>query len=98
MSAALLALLERGRSRSPSFGVVNAAPAPPPAASPTARLLAALEASGGRSMSATELAAAVPGVDQVRARCNQLARAGWLRRGQGPSGEAVWRRAHGKLQ
>ena len=98
MSAALRALLERGRSRSPSLGVVNAAPAPSPEASLTARLLAVLEASAGRSWTEPELAAAVPGVDRVRARCNQLARAGWLRRGQGPSGEAVWRRAHGKLQ
>jgi hypothetical protein len=98
VSAALRALLERGRSRSPSVGVVNAAPAPSPEASLTARLLAALEASGGRSLSATELAAAVPGVDRVRARCNELARAGCARRGQGPYGEAVWRRAHGKFQ
>ena len=98
MSVALRALLGRGRSRSPSFGVVNTATAPPPAASPTARLLAVLEASAGRSLTALELAAAVPGVDRVRARCNALARAGWARRGQGPSGEAVWRRAHGRRQ
>jgi len=75
---------------------VSAAAAPTPATSPAAQLLAALEASAGRSLTAPELAAAVPGVDQVRARCNQLARAGWLRRAQGPSGEAVWRRAHGR--
>jgi hypothetical protein len=98
VSAALLALLERGRSRSPSFGVVSAAAAPTPAASPAAQLLAVLDACAGRSLTAGELAAAVPGVDRVRARCNALARAGWARRGQGPSGEAVWRRAHGRRQ
>ena len=77
---------------------MSAAAAPTPATSPAAQLLAALEACAGRSLTAPELAAAVPGVDQVRARCNELARAGCARRGQGPSGEAVWRRAHGKLQ
>ncbi len=77
---------------------MSAAPAARTEASPAARLLAVLEASAGRSLTALELAAAVPGVDRVRARCNELARAGWARRGQGPSGEAVWRRAHGRRQ
>ena len=77
---------------------MSAAPAARTEASPAAQLLAVLDACAGRSLTAGELAAAVPGVDRVRARCNALARAGWARRGQGPSGEAVWRRAYGRRQ
>jgi hypothetical protein len=75
---------------------VSAAPAIQTTASPSAVLQRALEEAEGRWLNAPTLAAALPGVDRVRARCNELARQGWARRGQGPDGEAVWRRAQGR--
>jgi hypothetical protein len=75
---------------------VSAAPAIQTTASPSAVLQRALEAAEGRWLAAPTLAAALPGVDRVRARCNELARQGWARRSQGLDGEAVWRRAQGR--